>query len=434
MTQAKTPNLFAAIDVGSSKIAVCIGYVRSDGHLEVVSCARSPSTGVHQGIVVDIDRTVGEVESTLQVAKQPFGKLQIDDAVANLNGIHLSCLNATGSSVTHKGEVSEKHIRQALHTAQAVNLGAANIMLHVLPQQYIVDNQVGIVQPLGQAGKRLDADVHMIMASSNAEQNLTKCVTRCNLHNLQLIASPLASANAVLDDASRELGVCVIDIGHETTGVALFVAGEIRHTGVLPWGGRQVNQDIAKSLFTPPQAAEQLKELHGSVVGHELDESEITVPGVNGRPDTRPPKSLFSQIIRAVYERIFHEVAAEFERHDLSSEFGSTRIVLTGGGSKIENLDYLASEVLGLEAYVDHPKICPAPSPDANGNSVHDQIYVADGVDATELNDPAMATVVGLLRRRVVGRIKTHQARTAKTRGVTSTAARSVYRWLGGNV
>lgn len=433
MTKARNTNLFAAIDIGSSKIAVCIGHVRADGHLEIVSFARRPSTGVHQGIVVDMDRTVGEVEDTFRDANKHVNA-QIEDAVANLNGNHISCLNATGSSVTHKGEVSEKHVKQALHTAQAVNLGAANVMLHVLPQQYIVDNQVGIVQPLGQAGKRLDADVHMIMASSNAEQNLTKCITKCKLPNLQLIASPLASANAVLDDASRELGVCVIDIGHDTTGIALFVAGEIKHTGVLTWGGRQVNEDIARSLFTPPQAAAQLKEQHGSVVGHELDESEITVPGVNGRPDTRPMKSIFSQIIRAVYERIFNEVAAEFDRHDLSNDFASTRIVLTGGGSKIKNLAYLASEVLGLEAYVDHPKVCLSPDANANGDSARDQIFVADGVDATELNDPAMATVVGLLRRQVVGRIKTHQARTAQTRGVTSTVARSMYRWLGGNV
>ena len=433
MTKAKTQSLFAAIDIGSSKIAVCIGHLRKDGHLEVVSFAQRSSTGVHRGIVVDMDRTVGEVEATLRDAEQQ-AQAPIEDAVANLNGSHISCLNAMGSSVTHKGEVSEKHVKQALHTAQAVNLSAANVMLHVLPQQYIVDNQAGIVQPLGQAGKRLDASVHMIMASSNAEQNLTKCITKCRLPNLQLIASPLASANAVLDDASRELGVCVIDIGHDTTGVALFVAGEIRHTGVLNWGGRQVDQDIAKSLFTPPKEAEDLKKEHGSAVGHELDESAITVPGVNGRPASQPSKSLFSQIIRAVYERIFNEVAAEFERHELSNEFASTRIVLTGGGSKIENLAYLASEVLGLEAYVDHPKVCPSPSVNANGDSVQDQIFVADGVDAAKLNDPAMATVVGLLRRRVVGRIKTHQARTAQTRGVTSTAARSVYRWLGGNV
>lgn len=433
MTKTKNSNPFAAIDIGSSKIAVCIGHLRLDGHVEVISHARRPSTGVHQGIVVDMDKTVREVEATLRDAEQHVSA-PIEDAVVNLNGNHLSCLNATGSAVTHKGEVAEKHVKQALYTAQAVNLSAANAMLHALPQQYIVDNQVGIVQPLGQAGKRLDANVHMIMASSNAEQNVTKCITKCRLHNLQLIASPLASANAVLDDASRELGVCVIDIGHDTTGIALFIAGEIKHTGVLTWGGRQVNQDIARSLFTPPQAAARLKELHGSVVGHEMDDTEIIVPGVNGRPDTRPAKRIFSDFIRAVYERILNEVAAEFERHNLSAEFASTRIVLTGGGAKIKNLADLASEVLGLEAYVDHPKVIPAPSANANGDSGLDQIFAADDVDATELNDPSMATVVGLLRRQVVGRIKTHQARTAKTRGVTSTVARSIYRWLGGNV
>ena len=433
MTKAKLPELFAAIDVGSSKIAVCIGHFRLDGHLEIVGAARHPSSGVQRGIVVDMDRTVREVDETLRRAESS-AKAPIEDAVANLNGDHLVCLNVTGSSVTHKGEVTEKHVKQALHTAQAVNVGAGKEMLHVLPQEYIVDNQGGIVQPLEQAGKRLDAHVHLVMASSNAEQNLTKCITKCRLRNLQLIASPLASANAVLDDASRELGVCVIDIGHDTTGVVLFVGGELKHTGVLTWGGRRVNEDIAKSLFTPPQAAAQLKELHGSVAGHELDESEIRVPGVNGQPDSRITKSALSQIIRAVYERIFIEIAAEFERHNLSNDLASTRIVLTGGGSKIKNLAYLASEVLGREAYVEHPKVCPKATVNANGNSAYDQISVADGIDTATLNDPTMATVVGLLRKRVVGRIKTHRSRPAKTRSVTGKATRSIYRWLGGNV
>ena len=433
MTKVKDSNLFAAIDVGSSKIAVCVGSLRTDGDLEVKGIAQRPSSGVERGIIVDIDRTVREVEATLRDAECTVDG-PIESAVANLNGDHLVCTNVTGSSVTHKGEVAEKHVKQALHTAQAINTGAEKEMLHVLPQQYIVDGQGGIVHPLEQAGKRLDAHVHLVMASGNAEQNLTKCITKCRLHNLQLIASPLASANAVLDDASRELGVCVIDIGHETVGIVMFVAGELRHTGVLNRGGLQVDKEIAGMFATPTQTARQLKEFHGSVSGYESDSSNITVPGLKNRPDLPLAKNTFCPFIRAVYQSIFEEVAAEIDRHDLSEEFRSTRIVLTGGGSKIKNLPDLASEVLGREAYVDDPKVRPAPNAEANGNSEHDQIYVADGVDATELNDPAMATVVGLLRRRVVGRIKTHQARTAKTRGVTSTAARSVYRWLGGNV
>lgn len=433
MSKAKPQSTFAAIDVGSSKIAVCIGQTYAGGRLEIAGAAQCESSGVQRGIVVDIDRTIDEIEQTTRAAQEKVDS-PLDAAIANLNGDHLKCLNVTGSAVTHKGEVAEKHVKQALHTAQAVNVDAGHVMLHVLPQQYVVDNQGGIVQPLNQAGKRLDAFVHLVMASSNAEQNLTKCIARSKLPNLQLIASPLATANAVLDEASRELGVCVIDIGHDTTGVVLFVAGELKHTSVLNWGGRQVNQDIAKSLFTPPHAAAQIKEQHGSVAGHEMDDSEIVVPGVNGQPDSRISKSALAQIIRAVYERIFTEIEAEFDRHALIDDLRSSRIVLTGGGSKIKNLAYLAAEVLGREAYVEHPKVQPKIDPKANGHSAINQVYAASGVNAKLLNDPSMATAVGLLHRHVVGRIKTHQVRSAKTRGVTSTVARSVYRWMGGNV
>ncbi len=433
MTKAKSQSTFAAIDVGSSKIAVCIGQVLSDGNLHVIGYAKNPSTGVQQGIVVDIDRTIEEIEATLIAAEQKIEE-SIDMAVTNLNGNHIVCLNVSGSAVTHRGVVTEKHVKQALHTAQAVNIDAGKEMLHILPQQYIVDNQGGIVQPLGQAGKRLDAQVHLVMTSSNAEQNITKCIMKCRLPHVRLIASPLASANAVLDDALRELGVCVIDIGHDTTGVVLFVAGQLKHTGVLTWGGRHVNQDIAKSLFTPPQAAAHLKEMHGSVAGHELDDSEITVQGVNGQPNSRISKSALSQIIRAVYERIFAEVVAECKRHDLLDDLAMSRIVLTGGGAKIKNLAYLASEVIGREAYVEHPRVKATPNANGHGGSVQNQVYATNNVDALALNDPSMATAIGLLKRRVVGRIKTHELRTAKTRNVSTTAARSIYRWMGGQV
>ena len=433
MNKPKPLNTFAAIDVGSSKIAVCIGQTLPYGQVNVIGFARNPSNGVEQGIVVDIDKTIHEIEVTLRKAEQKI-KEPINFAVSNLNGNHITCLNVTGSAVTHKGEVSAKQVKQALHTAQALNVDAGKEILHVLPQQYIVDNQDGIVQPLGQAGKRLDARVHLVMASSNAEQNLTKCIAKCKLPELQLIASPLAAANAVLDDASRELGVCVIDIGHDTTGVVLFVNGELRYTSVKKWGGRNVNQDIANSLFTPPQAAAELKEQHGSVAGYELDDSEVVVPGVNGQPDSSISKSALSQIIRAVYETIFVEILKDLDSHKLLDDLASTRIVLTGGASNIKNLSHLAAEVIGREAYVEQPKVLLLPKTTANGESVQDQIYVRTGVDIELLKDPAMATVVGLLRRQVTGRIKTHQVRSAKTRGVASTVARSIYRWMGGNI
>lgn len=434
MKKPKPVSTFAAVDIGSNKIAVCVGQNLSDDSTRIVGCARNPSSGVQRGIVIDIDRTIAEIEATIKEASSNV-KEPVSSTVVNLNGSHLVCMNVTGSAASHKGEVTEKQVKNALSTAQAVNLDAGKVMLHVLPQQYIVDNQHGIVQPLGQAGKRLDAHVHLVMASSNATQNLRKCIAKCKLPNLHLLASPLASANAVLDQDSRELGVCVIDIGHDTTGVVMFVAGELKHTSVLNWGGRHVNQDIAKSLFTPPFAAARLKEMHGSVAGHESDLSEIVVPGVNGQPDTSITKSALAQIIRAVYERIFLEIIDDFERFNLTEELASSRIVLTGGGSKVRNLAYFASEMLGREAYVEQPKLrLDTRNGHANGNSATEQMLVADGVDLRLLEDSSMATAVGLARQRVVSRIKTHQAAISKTPGVTSKTTRSVFRWLGANV
>lgn len=434
MKKPKATATFATVDIGSSKIAVCIGQNLADSTTQIIGCARNASSGVQRGIVVDIDRTITEVEKTLREASKKV-KAPLDHAVVNLNGNHLVCVNVTGSAAAHKGEVTEKQVKNALSTAQAVNLDAGKVMLHVLPQQYIVDNQYGIVQPLGQAGKRLDAHVHLVMGSSNAEQNLGKCLAKCRIPNIQLIASPLASANAVLDEASRELGVCVIDIGHETTGVVLFVAGELKHTAVLNWGGRHVNQDIAKSLFTPPLAAARLKEMYGSVAGYEMDQSEVVVPGVNGQPDSSISRSALAQIIRAVYERIFTEIMRELDHAHLSSELASSRIVLTGGGAKIRNLAYFASEVLGREAYVEHPKFqTRSRHAQGNGHSTNEQMYVSDGLDLQLLEDASMATAVGLARQRVVSRIKTHQSKSLQARGVTSRVARSCLRWLGANV
>ena len=431
MSAARNGTTFAAIDVGSSKIAACIGRVvpKSDT-TEVIGYALGASSGVEKGIVVDIDKTIGEINDVVATA-QENARGSIDFAITNLNGNHIDSLNATGSSVTRKGEIATQHVDQALTTAQAVNLNAGKKIVHILPQQYLVDNQDGIVQPIGQAGRRLDAEVHLIMASTNAEENLRKCITKCGFRNHQTIVSPLAASNAVLDDDYRALGVCLIDIGHDTSGVVLYVDGLLKYTSVKHWGGRNVTHDIAKMLRTPPQAAEVMKRQFASVHEDEFSEEEIAIPGVGGQPDRRLRRCSLTQIVRDNYHRLFAEIKDDLERNSLFSDISSMGFVLTGGGSKIKDLKYLAEETFGRSASVEQPKVCSEngqPKRRLNG------VVTSPEIPANYLNDPSMATVIGLLRRQVIGRIKTNHVHVAKTHGLMSTAARSVYRWMGGNV
>lgn len=431
MSAPRNSGTFAAIDIGSSKIATCIGVVDPATHsTEVVGFASGKSSGIEKGIVVDIDKSIQEIKGVLEEAEEIAGT-KVDFAITNLNGSHIDSLNATGSAVSRKGEIAVQHVDQALNTAQAVNVNAGKRIVHILPQQYLVDTQDGIVQPVGQAGKRLDAEVHLIMASSNAEENLRKCISKCGFRSHQTIVSPLAASNAVLDDDYRALGVCLVDIGHDTTGVVLYVDGLLKYTAVKHWGGRNVTQDIAKMLRTPPHAAEVLKKRYATVHDDEYSEQEIKIPGVGGQPERRLRRSSLAQIVRDNYHRLFVEIMDDLESHGLFSNISSMGFVLTGGAAKIKDLKYLAEETFGRSASIERPKLCQEP---VNGERVHGSVFADPDLQSMPLGDPSMATVVGLLRRQVIGRIKTNHADVKKSRGAVSSAARSVFRWMGGDV
>ena len=431
MSNGKLPRTFAAIDVGSSKIAVCIARPLEDKvGVEVLGCAKHSSAGVERGVVVDIQQTINDMEAAIRTVEEDVPSL-IESTVVNLNGSHISSMNVSGSASARKGRpISDHHVAQALGISAALTLDAGKQIVHLLPQQYHVDNQNGIVQPIGQAGRRLDADVHLITSSTNVEDNLKRCLTKCNLRDQIMIASPMASANAVLDQDIRMLGTCLIDIGHDTTSIAVFVDGLLKYTAVSEWGGRDVTWDIAKLLRTRPVYAQEMKEQATSSITNFQVEESVNVIGFDGHCDSEIRQSSLTTAIRNCYAELFQNIAKDLIDQDLFNEI--SHFMLTGGGAKMDGLYLFAEETFGHSAQVVKPEIQLSSEDDCNDQTGF--VVVAQPADYQQLSDPSMSVVAGLLRREVLGRIKENSVPSLKQKGLVKTAARSVYRWLGGNV
>ena len=428
----KVSKAFAAIDIGSSKIAICIARDLPDRPgIEVLGSSQRPSRGVEKGIVVDIQQTIQDINGALSDIRNEIS-CEIELAITNINGHHIASQNVTGASAARKGEISERHISQALSMAEAIHIEAGKQIIHMLPQQYRVDNQHGVTQPIGHSGRRLDADVHLVTASQNVEENLFRCLESCSLKNYRTLASPLASANAVLSDDVRLLGVCLMDIGHDTTGVATYVDGQLKYTAVYEWGGRDVTWDIARMVRTRPEYAQTIKEHHASAIDDHLAEDLVVVRGVDGQAKSEIRGSCLTTLVRDNYRPLFELVVHDLQHKDLLVNIESIGFILTGGGAKIRALKSFAEETLERPASVVGPNVRPAAQNPKN--DVDQYVFAGPDVDYTALNDPAMSTVVGLLRRSVHGRITSDTVARVPRRGVVNQAVRSVYRWMGGNV
>ena len=429
---AKVAKVFAAIDIGSSKIATCVARDMHDRQgIEILGYAKKQSRGVEKGLVVDIQQTIDDITSTLEDIRRTV-PCEIDLSITNINGHHIRSQNVSGSAAARKGEIAERHINQALSMAEAIHVEAGKQIIHMLPQQYRVDNQHGVTQPIGHAGRRLDADVHIVTASQNVEENLVRCLDQCSLRNTRTLASPLAAANSVLSDDVRLLGVCLLDIGHDTTGVAVYVDGQLKFTTVYEWGGRDVTWDIAKMVRTRPEYAQTIKEHHASAVDDHLAEDLVVVRGVDGQAKSEISGSCLTTLIRDNYKPLFELIVQDLQHKDLLVDISSIGFVLTGGGSKIRALRSFAEEMLDRPASVVGPNIRPASqNPDSDSDRY---VFAGPDVDYSSLNDPSMSTVVGLLRKGVHGRIRSEVPPRSPRRGVVNQAVRSVYRWMGGNV
>jgi len=351
----KTNNpLVVGLDVGTSKIAALVGEVGEDQQIHIIGVGTQPSRGLKRGVVVNIESTVQSMQRALQEAELMAG-CEVHSAFTGISGSHIHGLNSHGIVPIRDREVSEGDVERVLDAAKAVAIPADQQILHVLPQEYIIDNQGNIRQPIGMSGVRLEAKVHMVAGAVSAAQNIVKCVRACGLQVNDIILEQLASSHAVLTDDEKELGVCLVDIGGGTTDIAIFTDGAIRHTAVIPIAGDQVTNDVAVALRTPTQAAEQIKIDHAyAMVSAVEEDQEIEVPGLQERQGRTIRTKALAQVVEARYEELLALVQAELRRSGFEHLIAAG-IVLTGGGVQVKGLLELAERVFRLPVRIGTP-------------------------------------------------------------------------------
>ena len=335
------------LDIGTNKVAAIVGEISAEGVLEIIGIGTHPSRGLKRGVVVNIESTVQSIQRAVEEAELMAG-CQIDSVYVGIAGSHIRSLNSHGIVAVRDSEVYPQDIERVLDAAQAMAIPADQRILHILPQEYIIDNQEGVKQPLGMSGVRLEAKVHMVTCSVNAAQNIEKCVERCGLKVNDMILEQLASSYAVLTEDERDLGVCLVDIGGGTTDIAIFTHGAIRHTSVIPIAGDQVTNDIAMALRTPTQYAEEIKIKYACALTQLARPDEIIqVPGVGDKPARELSRQALAEVVEPRYDELFTLIQAELRRSGYESMVGAG-IVLTGGASKIEGVIELAEEVFHM--------------------------------------------------------------------------------------
>ncbi|NKB46318.1 MAG: cell division protein FtsA [Legionellales bacterium] len=375
---AKKPdkNLIVGLDIGTSKVVAIVGEMTADGQMDVIGIGSHPSRGLKRGVVVNIEATVQSIQRAAEEAELMAG-CEIHSAFTGIAGSHISSFNSHGIVPIKDYEVTSADVARVLEAAQAVAIPADQKILHVLPQEFIVDDQAGIREPIGMSGVRLEAKVHMVTGAVSAAQNIVKCVRRCGLDAADVILEQLASSHAVLTEDEKELGVCLVDIGGGTTDIALFTEGAIRHTAVLPIAGNQVTNDIAIAFRTPTQAAENIKLRYASVLRDAAVSNEsIAVPSANERPETTISSEMLAEVVAARYEELFNLIQNELRRSGFE-ELIASGIVLTGGAAKVNGATALAEQVFQTPVRLGAP---------TNVNGLSEVI-----------NNPIYATGIGLL-------------------------------------
>jgi cell division protein FtsA len=350
-----TENMIVGLDIGTSKVVAIVGQVNPDGSMQVVGIGSQPSRGMKKGVVVDIEATVRSIQRAVEEAELMAG-CQIHSVYAGIAGSHVRSLNSHGIVAIRDREVSQADIDRVIDAAQAVAIPADQKTLHVLPQEYIVDNQEGVREPVGMSGVRLEAKVHLVTCAVNAAQNVEKCVRRCGLEVEDIILEQLASAHSVLTEDERELGVCLVDIGGGTTDIAIFTDGAIRHTANIPIAGDQVTNDIAMALRTPKQHADEIKIKYACALTQLAGADEtIKVPSVGDRPPRTLSRQNLAEVVEPRYDELFTLVQAELRRSGFEDLIPGG-IVLTGGSSRIEGAVDLAEEIFHMPVRLGMPQ------------------------------------------------------------------------------
>lgn len=355
MSKPQDRNLLVGLDIGTSKVVAIVGEYTPDGALNIIGLGTHPSRGIKKGVVVNIESTVQSIQRAIEEAELMAG-CQIHSVVTGISGSHIHSLNSHGIVAIKDKEVSAMDVDRVIEAAKAVKLPADQKVLHVLPQEYLIDHQEGIREPVGMAGVRLEAKVHLISGADSAAQNIVKCVGRCGLDVEQLIVEQLASSYAVLTEDERDLGVCLVDIGGGTTDIAVFTDGAIKHTAVIPIAGDQVTNDIAVALRTPSQYAEEIKKKYACALRQlaSMDDM-IEVPSVADRPSKRLSRQTLAEVVEPRYEELFTLIQAELKRSGYIDMIAAGGIVLTGGTAKMQGAVELAEEIFHVPVRLGFP-------------------------------------------------------------------------------
>lgn len=407
MASQQGSRMIVGLDIGTSKVVALVGEIGADGIMEIVGIGSQPSRGLKKGVVVNIEFTVQSIQRAIEEAELMAG-CEIHSVFAGIAGNHIRSLNSHGIVAIRDREVVQADIDRVLDAGQAVAIPADQKVLHILPQEYAIDNQEGVREPLGMSGVRLEAKVHLVTCALNAVQNIEKCIRRCGLEVEDVILEQLASSYAVLTEDEIELGVCMVDIGGGTTDIAIFTEGAIRHTAVIPIAGDQVTNDIAMALRTPTQYAEEIKIRYACALAKLAGPEEtIKVPSVGERPPRDLSRQALAEVVEPRYDELFTLIQAELRRSGFEDMIPAG-IVLTGGTSKMEGAVELAEEIFHMSVRLGTPQ-------ELKG--------LADVV-----RDPIYATSVGLLHYG-----KRHHAAASNSETSRESPLIRIKRWFKGN-
>ena len=373
--------LVVGVDIGTTKIAAIVGRKNEFGKIEILGIGKSESLGVNRGVVVNIEQTVGSIKAAVSMAADK-ANVDIGEVIVGIAGQHIKSMQHRGMIIRQSldEEINQKDIDNLIDNMHRLVMSPGEEIIHVIPQEYIIDNESGIKNPIGHAGIRLEGNFHIITGQISAVKNIFKCVTRAGLETVDLHLEPLASADAVLSDEEKEAGVVLVDIGGGTTDVAIFYDGIIRHTAVIPFGGNIITEDIKEGCGIIKTQAEQLKMRFGSALSQENQENEIiSIPGLRGRPHKEISVKFLAQIIQARMEEILEFVLFEIKSSGFERKLAAG-IVVTGGGALLKHLPQLVMLTTGMDCRIGTPNEHLAGSDD-------------------ELKNPLYATGVGLVMK-----------------------------------
>src|SRR5712672_3140223 len=402
-------DLIVALDIGTSKVACLVAELAPDGGLEVLGMGSHESKGLKKGVVVNIEATVAGIQRALEEAEL-MADCKIASAFTGIAGSHIRSFNSTGMVAVKDREVSVADVERAVDTAKAVNIPTDQQILHVLRQEFIIDGQEDVREPIGMSGVRLEVKVHIVTGAVAAAQNIIKCVRRCGLEVNDLILQPLASSRAVLSEDEKELGVCLVDIGGGTSDIAVFREGAIRHTAVVPIAGDQITNDIAMALRTPTAEAEELKVRHGCALRQLAEAGQmIEVAGVGDRPPRMLSRQTLAEVIEPRVEELY-SLIQQVLRDSGYEELLSSGVVLTGGSAVMQGMVELGEEIFHMPVRLGIPR------------------YTGSLSDV--VRSPRYATGVGLL---LEGVVQTQRGLIARQGGSVRQVLKRMRQWFQRN-